>query len=99
MSSSRSQARTRPKRHARCLRLLKRRVLCSWKPSTIGNSAHILVFDRVLSNVPGRFHPSTRRVKEIVDSGELGDITKIEASLAVPAGFVKDSDIRLEYDL
>ena len=38
-------------------------------------------------------------MKEIVDSGELGDMTKIEASLAVPAGFVKDGDIRLEYDL
>jgi predicted dehydrogenase len=49
--------------------------------------------------MPGRFHPSTRRVKEIVESGELGDMTKIEASLAVPAGFIKADDIRLVYDL
>jgi len=26
----------------------------------------------------GRFHPATRRLKEIVDSGELGTLTKIE---------------------
>jgi hypothetical protein len=56
-------------------------------------------FDRVPSNMPGRFHPATRRVKEIVESGELGDITKIDASLAVPAGFIKAGDIRLVYDL
>jgi predicted dehydrogenase len=47
----------------------------------------------------GRFHPSTRRLKEIVDSGELGTLTKIEASLAVPSGFIKDGDIRMVYDL
>jgi predicted dehydrogenase len=39
-------------------------------------------------------------VKEIVDSGELGTITKIEASLAFPANpFLSDDDIRLKYDL
>jgi hypothetical protein len=47
----------------------------------------------------GRFHPATRRLKEIVDSGELGTLTKIEANLAVPSGFVKDNDIRMVYDL
>src|SRR5579863_6800462 len=46
-----------------------------------------------------RFHPATRRVKEIVDSGELGTLTKIEASLAIPHLFVKDGDIRLVYEL
>ena len=47
----------------------------------------------------GRFHPATRRLKEIVDSGELGTLTKIEANLAVGPGFIKDNDIRLVYDL
>jgi predicted dehydrogenase len=47
----------------------------------------------------GRFHPSTRRLKEIVDSGELGTLTKIEANLTVPSGSVKDNDIRMVYDL
>ena len=46
-----------------------------------------------------RFHPATRRLKEIVDSGELGTLTKIEANLAVPSGFIKDGDIRMLYDL
>jgi predicted dehydrogenase len=49
--------------------------------------------------IPDSFHPATRRVKEIVDSGELGTLTKIEASLALPGSFVKDSDIRMVYDL
>jgi len=46
-----------------------------------------------------RFHPATRRLKEIVGSGELGIITKIEANLAVRSGHVKDNDIRMVYDL
>jgi len=46
-----------------------------------------------------RFHPATRRMKEIVESGELGTLTKIEACIALPSGFVKDSDIRMVYDL
>ena len=45
------------------------------------------------------FHPATRRLKEIVDSGEIGTLTKIEASLCIPSGFIKDSDIRMVYDL
>ena len=47
----------------------------------------------------GRFHPATHRLKAIVDSGELGTLTKIEVSLAVPGFFVKDNDIRWVYDL
>lgn|SRR5712671_2995983 len=46
-----------------------------------------------------RFHPAIRRVKEIVDSGELGTPIKIETSLSLPSGFVKDNDIRMVYDL
>ena len=47
----------------------------------------------------GRFHPATRRLKEIVDSGELGTLTKIEANVLLTAGFIKDDDIRMVYDL
>ncbi len=50
-------------------------------------------------HIPCRFHPATRRVKEIIDSGELGTITKIEASLAVPHLFVQDGDTSLVYEL
>ena len=46
-----------------------------------------------------RFHPATRRLKEIVDSGELGTLTKIEANLLLTSGFIKDNDIRMVYDL
>jgi predicted dehydrogenase len=47
----------------------------------------------------GSFHPAMRRLKEIVDSGEIGTLTKIETSLCIPSGFIKDSDIRMVYDL
>ena len=46
-----------------------------------------------------RFYPATRRLKEIVDSGELGTLTKIEANLAIPSGFIKDGDNCMVYDL
>jgi predicted dehydrogenase len=46
-----------------------------------------------------RFHPATRRLKEIVDSGEIGILTKIETSLAVPSGLIDDGNIRMVYDL
>jgi predicted dehydrogenase len=38
-------------------------------------------------------------MKEIVESGELGTLVKIEANLGVPGLFVKDNDIRMNYDL
>lgn len=46
-----------------------------------------------------RFHPAIRRLKEIVDSGELGTLTKIEANVAVPAEFIKDNKDVLVYEL
>jgi len=46
-----------------------------------------------------RFHPATRRMKAIIDSGELGILTKIEANLGIPGFFVKDNDFRMVYDL
>jgi len=47
----------------------------------------------------GRFHPAARRLKEIVDSGELGTLTKIEANFVLPSGYIKDNNIRMVYDL
>jgi hypothetical protein len=38
-------------------------------------------------------------MKAIIDSGELGTLTKIEVNLGVPGFFIKDSDIRMVYDL
>ena len=46
-----------------------------------------------------RFHPAISRVKAILDNGELGPIQNISASLAVPKGFTKEGDIRLDYEL
>ncbi|TFK51866.1 NAD(P)-binding protein [Heliocybe sulcata] len=46
-----------------------------------------------------RFHPSAQRVKEIIDSGELGGIKSISAQLAIPKGILQDSDIRLKHSL
>jgi len=44
-----------------------------------------------------RFHPAIQRVKEIIDSGELGGIKEIEVSLCFPKGILSDGDIRLNY--
>ena len=44
-----------------------------------------------------RYHPLAARMKEIVDSGELGDIRHVEASLCFP--LPKRSDIRWQLDL
>ncbi|KAA1469097.1 NAD(P)-binding protein [Dentipellis sp. KUC8613] len=46
-----------------------------------------------------RFHPAAQRAKEIVASGEIGDITSIEVSLQVPRGIIGDGDIRLKHEL
>ncbi|KAJ7066416.1 NAD(P)-binding protein [Mycena amicta] len=46
-----------------------------------------------------RFHPVAARVKEILDSGELGPIKSTKTALAVPGGFVKSDDIRYDYSL
>jgi predicted dehydrogenase len=71
-----------------------------WRPSTIGKSGHAgLLRFRGSALMLGRFHPATQRMKAIVDSGELGTLTKIEVSLGVPGFFVKDNDIRMVYDL
>ncbi|PCH39026.1 NAD(P)-binding protein [Wolfiporia cocos MD-104 SS10] len=49
------------------------------------------------------FHPAAQRVKEIVDSGELGSIKRVRSEFAMPSivsknAFLKD-DVRFNYDL
>ncbi|OAX42135.1 NAD(P)-binding protein [Rhizopogon vinicolor AM-OR11-026] len=47
-----------------------------------------------------RFHPAILRVKAIIDSGELGPIKEVNATLAVPKGVLDSvNDIRMNYDL
>ena len=44
-----------------------------------------------------RYHPLARRMREIVESGELGTIKRVETALCFP--LPKFSDIRYQYDL
>ncbi|KIK61644.1 hypothetical protein GYMLUDRAFT_96498 [Collybiopsis luxurians FD-317 M1] len=46
-----------------------------------------------------RFHPAVQRVKALLDSGELGKIKSVDAKMAIPAGPVRDDNIRFRYDL
>jgi len=46
-----------------------------------------------------RFHPAIQRVKEIIDSGELGSIKEMHVSLCYPKGIITDGDIRLNYGI
>ncbi|KZO95415.1 NAD(P)-binding protein [Calocera viscosa TUFC12733] len=46
-----------------------------------------------------QFHPSAQRLKEIINSGELGGVQKITATLTAPGGFIKPDDIRFQYAL
>ncbi|KAF5383625.1 hypothetical protein D9615_003556 [Tricholomella constricta] len=46
-----------------------------------------------------RFHPAIQRVKAIIDSGDLGAIKHISATLALPKGIMKSNDIRYNYAL
>lgn len=47
-----------------------------------------------------RFHPAIQRVRVIIDSGELGAIKEVNATLALPKGILgNDNDIRMNYDL
>ncbi|KAG1772349.1 NAD(P)-binding protein [Suillus occidentalis] len=47
-----------------------------------------------------KFHPAVQRVRAIIDSGELGAIKEVNATLALPKGMLgNDNDIRMNYDL
>ncbi|KII96205.1 hypothetical protein PLICRDRAFT_241926 [Plicaturopsis crispa FD-325 SS-3] len=46
-----------------------------------------------------RFHPAIQRVKKILDSGELGAIKNIEASIALPRGYFSGDNIRFSIEL
>ncbi|KAG5647499.1 hypothetical protein DXG03_009436 [Asterophora parasitica] len=46
-----------------------------------------------------RFHPAIQRVKAIIESGELGKLKHISATMAMPRGFLKANDIRFDYKL
>src|SRR6266702_1645170 len=99
MSSSKSQVLILPKKRAKCSHSLRKEASSLWRHSTIGRLHWISSLARIRAHAGKRFHPATRRVKAIIDSGELGTLTKIEVNFGIPGFFVKDSDIRMVYDL
>jgi len=46
-----------------------------------------------------RFHPAIHRVKEILESKEVGAIKNISVKMLLPGGFFGDDDIRFDYTL
>lgn len=46
-----------------------------------------------------QFHPAAHRVKQLVDSGEYGEVRSIYVKIAVPSGALKADDIRFHYQL
>ncbi|KAG2155904.1 NAD(P)-binding protein [Suillus bovinus] len=47
-----------------------------------------------------RFHPAIQRVKAIIDSGELGALKEVNATLTIPKGAISNpANIRMNYDL
>lgn len=46
-----------------------------------------------------RFHPAFHRLKEIIQSGELGKVKTVISELEVPWGFFPRDDVRFEFDL
>jgi len=46
-----------------------------------------------------RFHPSVKRAKAIVESGEIGDIKHISADLLLNQSMFPEDDIRYDFEL
>lgn len=46
-----------------------------------------------------KFHPAIQRVRAIIDSGELGAMKEVNATLAFPKGLIGNNNIRMNYDL
>lgn len=46
-----------------------------------------------------RFHPAIHRVKEILESKEVGAIKDISVKMLLPGGLFGDDDIRFDYTL
>jgi predicted dehydrogenase len=46
-----------------------------------------------------RFHPAAHRVKELIESGEYGNVIGVKANMNVPTNGVGDENIRMMYNL
>ncbi|KDQ15776.1 hypothetical protein BOTBODRAFT_186850 [Botryobasidium botryosum FD-172 SS1] len=74
---------------------LKRRVACELARKEPSLRFPLQVFRlRIPSQAAAR-----NRIKEIIDSGELGQVKNIGSTLALPRGFMPGGDIWLQFDL
>ena len=97
MFCSRNHVGIPQKKHGGCSTWPNARTSFYWKPSTTGEYKCPVLGCALIHN---RFHPAIQRVKEIIDSGELGGIKEIQVSLCFPKGIVsQDGNIRLNYDI
>ena len=46
-----------------------------------------------------RFHPAAHKVKDLVTSGNYGNVQRVSAEFYIPAPFIPKDDIRFQYDL
>lgn len=46
-----------------------------------------------------RFHPAINRVKQTIDSGEIGQVKAIDHLFTIPAGILRSDDIRFDFSL
>lgn len=76
------------------------------KPScdTADETRRVFAFARekgvvVLEAFHYRFHPAAQRVREIVQSGELGKIKSMHGALAIPGLLFAEDDIRYDWSL
>lgn len=107
MFFSRSRLRIPPKKPVKCFILQIRKDSSCLKRSIIGmsTSAGGLAMTSTTELMPlrfcfiHRFHPVAHRVKEILESGELGAIKSISTSLVLFKGYMKPGDIRFNYSL
>lgn len=63
---------------------------------TYGSSRAVALED---SHARCSFYPAIHRVKEIVDSGELGKIKSVHTEFCLPKGIIPKGDIREKYEL
>jgi predicted dehydrogenase len=54
---------------------------------------------RVMEAVHWRYHPLARRMMEIVTSGVLGDLTRVDVEFLIPAKMLAADNIRFSYQL
>ena len=65
-----------------------------WMADAAASSGGILV-----DALHSRYHPSSDRMRDIVQSGMLGEVSEVHFSFIVPRNILQPDDIRFRYDL